>query len=215
MAKNNINNNNQASKFSDLLGGLKAETKPSLSVLLDKSDTKSSPDQNINVANDDEQQNDSGKIKSPGDEQNNNNDVVGRNSGVVPGDSDNRVLPEPGAGEEPETVKKETGKGAVGEGQNSKKENIVSAEPKPKANSKKAKDTDFDRFLEKSRSAKTKTIFISEEYDTLMGRIVSQIGEGLTKTAYLDNILAAHFETFGEEIRKRRKAALEKQNNDL
>lgn len=214
MAKNN-EANNQSSKFSSLLAGTKVLPKKSISDFLEENVYNNDDgQQNINVNNNENKRKQPNKLKLEVAERNVIDAVEDRPEGLKPGKNEPDKTIGKNVKKEPEPNKKE-GADEEGEGQKTNNKSTDKADLKTKKD-KKTDNKDLDWFLEKSRSHKTKPIFINENYDNLIGKIVSQIGKpGLSKAGYLENILTWYFETFGEEIKARRKEALQKQNDDL
>lgn len=77
---------------------------------------------------------------------------------------------------------------------------------KDKIKSKKVTEPNYeDIFFKKSETNARdgKTVYIRQDFHAKLSRIVQVIGEDkLTIYAYLDNLLAYHFEEFGEQITK-------------
>jgi hypothetical protein len=78
--------------------------------------------------------------------------------------------------------------------------------PKEKYRAKRATENEYEAiFLKKadSNARDGKTVYIRPDFHEKLSRIIQVIGEDkLTIYAYLDNVLAYHFQEFGEQITK-------------
>lgn len=195
---------NSASKFSSLLAGAKVEPKKSINDFLDNQrendkETKGS----INNSNDENQTQQENKLKSTEPKQ--QEGALVEKKAVKDKVAINNIESDPGDNKKSQEQR-------IGEGESS---SAVIAKNEPLLK-KGAKKNDYGHFIKKNKSTKTEPIFITEDFDTKIGKIVSQIGEkGLTKSGYVENILVQHFEIYGEEIKLRRKEALQKLNDEL
>jgi hypothetical protein len=68
----------------------------------------------------------------------------------------------------------------------------------------------FERFLTANRNVnKGKAVYIRTDYHSEIENIISTIGnKGLTLAAYIDHVLTAHFEQFGDVIKDKQHEAL-------
>lgn len=200
----NKSKNNSASKFSSLLAGAKVESKKSINDFLDnRSENDKETKGSINNSNDGNETQQEKELKSTKPKQ---QEVALVEKKAVKDKVDiNTIESDPGDDKKSEEQR-------IGGGGSSSA--VIAKDEPPRKNE--AKKNDYDRFIKKNKSTKTEPIFITEHFDTQIGKIVSQIGEkGLTKSGYVENILVQHFEIYGEEIKLRRKEALQKLNDEL
>jgi hypothetical protein len=83
---------------------------------------------------------------------------------------------------------------------------LEKATNKTKVRSKKSSDLEYEAVFFKKPDTNArdgKTVYIRPDFHEKLSRIVQVIGEDkLTIYGYLDNLLAYHFEEFGQEITK-------------
>lgn len=62
------------------------------------------------------------------------------------------------------------------------------------------RETYEDLFLNRNETVHRKQTYISCETYSLLARILPMVKEGMTVPAFLDNVLAHHLKTYGEEL---------------